>query len=158
MLAGKKIIAIGERDGVPGPVIADCLESAGLEIVFQVTECFVWTAAGAMSFENQGVIKRLADQYGPENLTVVLGNGEADGLEVFAETVTEGDPTYAGPLAGVSLKIPVYHVLEPELLALVPEKIRQEKLELPSMVIDVDPMRQVLQAARQRLYPFKPFK
>jgi glycine reductase len=41
MLAGKKIIAIGERDGVPGPVIADCLESAGLEIVFQVTECFV---------------------------------------------------------------------------------------------------------------------
>ena len=36
-----------------------------------------------MNFENQGVIKRLADQYGPENLTVVLGNGEANGVEVF---------------------------------------------------------------------------
>jgi hypothetical protein len=58
-----------------------------------------------MNFENQGVIKRLADQYGPENLAVVLGNGEASGVEVFAETVTEGDPSYAGPLAGV-FKIP----------------------------------------------------
>src|SRR5215510_9861125 len=70
-----------------------------------------------MNFENQGVIKRLADQYGPENLAVVLGNGEATGVEVFAETVTEGDPSYAGPLAGVSLKIPVYHVREGEALA-----------------------------------------
>ena len=101
MLNGKKVIAIGERDGVPGPVIAECLEGAGLEVVFQVTECFVRTAAGAMNFENQGVIKRLADQSGPENLAVVLGYGEASGVEVFAETVTEGDPSYAGPLAGV---------------------------------------------------------
>ena len=79
-----------------------------------------------MNFENQGVIKRLADQYGPENLTVVLGNGEANGVEVFAETVTQGDPSYAGPLAGVALKIPVYHVLEEEVLGQVPEKLREE--------------------------------
>jgi glycine reductase len=104
-----------------------------------------------MSFENQGVIKRLADQYGPENLAVVLGNGEVDGVEVFAETVTEGDPSYAGPLAGVSLKIPVYHVLEEEVMAAVPEAIREEKLQLSSLVIDVEPMRQVLQAAREKL-------
>ena len=41
MVKGKKIIAIGERDGVPGPVIAECVEGAGYEVVFQVTECFV---------------------------------------------------------------------------------------------------------------------
>ena len=41
MLSGKKIIAIGEMDGVPGAVIAECLEGAGLEVVFQATECFV---------------------------------------------------------------------------------------------------------------------
>lgn len=104
-----------------------------------------------MNFENQGVIKRLADQYGSENLAVVLGNGEANGVEVFAETVIEGDPSYAGPLAGVALKIPVYHVLEDEVMAVVPEAIRQEKLQLPSLVIDVEPMRQVLQAAREKL-------
>ena len=104
-----------------------------------------------MNFENQGVIKRLADQYGPENLAVVLGNGEASGVEVFAETVTDGDPSYAGPLAGVSLKIPVYHVLEEDVMAVVPETMREEKLQLSSLVIDVEPMRQVLQAAREKL-------
>ena len=35
MLNGKKVIAIGERDGVPGAVIAECLEGAGLEVVFR---------------------------------------------------------------------------------------------------------------------------
>ena len=104
-----------------------------------------------MNFENQGVIKRLADQYGPENLAVVLGNGEASGVEVFAETVTAGDPSYAGPLAGVSLKIPVYHVLEEDVMAVIPEAMREEKLQLSSLVIDVGPMRQVLQAAREKL-------
>src|SRR5512145_2935742 len=97
-----------------------------------------------MNFENQGVIKRLADQYGPENLAVVLGNGEANGVEVFAETVTQGDPSYAGPLAGVALKIPVYHVLEEEVMGVLPENLREEKLELSLLVIDVEPMHQVL--------------
>ncbi len=40
-LKGKKVIAIGDRDGVPGPAIAECLESAGAEMVFVTTECFV---------------------------------------------------------------------------------------------------------------------
>ena len=104
-----------------------------------------------MNFENQGIIKRLADQYGPENLAVVLGNGEANGVEVFAETVTQGDPTYAGPLAGVALKIPVYHVLEPEVVEVVPQTLRQEKLELSALVIDMEPMRQALEASRAKL-------
>jgi crotonobetainyl-CoA:carnitine CoA-transferase CaiB-like acyl-CoA transferase len=40
-LEGKKVIALGERDGVPGPAIADCMRSAGAEVVFVETECFV---------------------------------------------------------------------------------------------------------------------
>ncbi len=104
-----------------------------------------------MNFENQGVIKRLADQYGPENLTVVLGNSEANGVEVFAETVTEGDPSYAGPLAVVALKIPVYHVLEEEVIGAVPDQLREEKLQLSSLVIDMEPMHQVLEASRAKL-------
>jgi hypothetical protein len=104
-----------------------------------------------MNFENQEVIKRLADQYGPENLAVVLGNGEANGVEVFAETVTQGDPSYAGPLAGVALKIPVYHILEEEVVSVVPVSLREEKLQLSALVIDIEPMHHVLQAARQKL-------
>ena len=104
-----------------------------------------------MNFENQGVIKRLADQYGPENLAVVLGNGEANGVEVFAETVTEGDPSYAGPLAGVTLKIPVYHILEQEVMNEIPDHLRDEKLQLSALVIDIEPMHQVLKTARDKL-------
>jgi glycine reductase len=40
-LDGKKVIALGERDGVPGPAIATCVESAGADVVFVETECFV---------------------------------------------------------------------------------------------------------------------
>jgi glycine/sarcosine/betaine reductase complex component A len=40
-LDGKKVIALGERDGVPGPAIAACATSAGAEVVFVETECFV---------------------------------------------------------------------------------------------------------------------
>ena len=103
-----------------------------------------------MNFENQGVIKRLADQYGPENLTVILGNGEANGVEVFAETVTEGEPSYAGPLAGVALKYPSI-TYSREVMTVVPGNLRDEKLQLSLLVIDVEPMHQVLQASREKL-------
>jgi len=38
---GKKIIIIGDRDGIPGPAIEECLKSTGAEVVFSSTECFV---------------------------------------------------------------------------------------------------------------------
>ncbi len=41
MLKGKKVIIVGERDGVPGPAIAKCVEAAGGTIAFMTTECFV---------------------------------------------------------------------------------------------------------------------
>jgi glycine reductase len=41
MLEGKKVIAIGDRDGIPGPAIEACVISAGAEVVFASTECFV---------------------------------------------------------------------------------------------------------------------
>ena len=41
ILKGKKVIIIGDRAGIPGPAIAACAESAGAEVVFSSTECFV---------------------------------------------------------------------------------------------------------------------
>ena len=40
-LRGKRVIALGERDGVPGQAIADCVRTAGAEVVLAETECFV---------------------------------------------------------------------------------------------------------------------
>ena len=40
-LEGKKIIALGERDGVQGGAIIECAQSAGAEVVLEITSCFV---------------------------------------------------------------------------------------------------------------------
>lgn len=41
MLKGKKVIVVGERDGVPGPAIVNCVNAAGGKVIFQTTDCFV---------------------------------------------------------------------------------------------------------------------
>ena len=41
ILKDKKVVSIGDRDGVPGPAISACVESAGGEVIFASTECFV---------------------------------------------------------------------------------------------------------------------
>ncbi|KOR24383.1 hypothetical protein ND00_27400 [Clostridium sp. L74] len=41
LFEGKKVIIIGDRDGIPGPAIEKCIEGLGAEVVFSSTECFV---------------------------------------------------------------------------------------------------------------------
>ena len=41
ILKDKKAIIIGDRDGIPGPAIEECVKTAGAEIVYSSTECFV---------------------------------------------------------------------------------------------------------------------
>jgi hypothetical protein len=41
ILKDKKVIAIGDRDGIPGPAIEECAKTAGAEVIFASTECFV---------------------------------------------------------------------------------------------------------------------
>jgi betaine reductase len=41
MLDGKKIVVLGDRDGIPGQAIEACLAGKDLEVVFSVTSCFV---------------------------------------------------------------------------------------------------------------------
>jgi glycine reductase len=40
-IKGKKVIALGERDGIQGTAIAECARSAGAEVVLEMTHCFV---------------------------------------------------------------------------------------------------------------------
>lgn len=41
LLQDKKVVIIGDRDGIPGPAIALCAKTAGADVVFSSTECFV---------------------------------------------------------------------------------------------------------------------
>jgi|TARA_B100000315_G_C14448147_1_gene527805 betaine reductase len=89
-----------------------------------------------MDLENQAAIKKIADEVGADNLVVVLGM-PGEGLRLAAETLTTGDPSWAGPLAGVSLGLPVYHILEERVRNHVPEDIYAEKLQMMEMVLDL---------------------
>lgn len=40
-LSGKKVIAIGERDGVTGPSLDLLAEAAGAQVILSFTQCFV---------------------------------------------------------------------------------------------------------------------
>lgn len=40
-LQGKKVIALGERDGIPGTAIAALVATAGAEVVLTLTQCYV---------------------------------------------------------------------------------------------------------------------
>lgn len=138
ILKGKKIVIIGDRDGIPGQAIEECVKTAGGDIVFSSTECFVWTSAGAMDLENQKRVKEFAEKYGAENLVVILGAAEGEAAGLAAETVTNGDPTFAGPLTGVQLGLSVYHICEPEIKEEVDESVYDEQVSMMEMVLDVD--------------------
>ena len=91
-----------------------------------------------MDLENQKRVKEFAEQYGPENVVVLLGAAEGEASGLAAETVTAGDPTYAGPLTGVQLGLTVYHVCEPEVKEEFDEAVYDEQVSMMEMVLDVD--------------------
>ena len=36
-----KVIIIGDRDGIPGPAMEECIKDLPVEVVFSATQCFV---------------------------------------------------------------------------------------------------------------------
>ena len=69
---------------------------------------------------------------------VVLGTPTADSSKLFAITVTAGDPTWAGPLAGEALALPVFHITETEIKEQVNDSLYEEEVGLVEMVLETD--------------------
>ena len=111
-----------------------------------------------MDPENQGQVKTIAeraqkDNVPKSNILVVLGASDLDGVMITAETVTTGDPTFAGPLAGVSLGLPVYHILEPEVRAMIPEEVYEENVGIWTLAVEqekLDKIGQELKMLREK--------
>ena len=91
-----------------------------------------------MDLENQKRVLDLSKEHGAENVVVLLGAAEGEASGLAAETVTAGDPTFAGPLTGVSLGLTVYHVCEEEVKAEFDEAVYDEQVGMMEMVLDVD--------------------
>ena len=104
-----------------------------------------------MDLEVQGSLIKAVEQYGKDQIVVLLGSPDADSSDIYAETVTLGDPTYAGPLAGVALGLEVYHILEDEVKAAVPEEVYQEQVGLMELSLDKDGICEMMKTARARV-------
>lgn len=57
-------------------------------------------------------MKALAEQFGADELVLVLGLNQPFTLRILASTFKDGDPSYAGPLGGIALGLASYHVFE----------------------------------------------
>jgi hypothetical protein len=108
-----------------------------------------------MDLENQKRVKAAVDNYGAENVIVLLGAAEAEAAGLAAETVTNGDPTFAGPLAGVSLGLRVYHCVEDEFKNQVDPAVYQEQIGMMEMVLNVDEIVSEMKSMRDQFCKFK---
>jgi betaine reductase len=102
-----------------------------------------------MDMENQTTIKNLAEENGTDSLVVVLGATDLQGAEITAATVTAGDPSFTGPLAGASLRLPVFHILEPEVKNAVPQDVYAEQAGFMEMVVDTEEIGRVFKKIRE---------
>src|SRR5215470_11829748 len=91
-----------------------------------------------MDLEGQGRIQQVVKQRGTDNVIAVLGANSATAVEMTALTLKSGDPSYAGPLAGVALGVPSFHILEPEITKQIDPALYERELALPNLAMDVE--------------------
>ena len=103
-----------------------------------------------MDLQNQQRIKDAAEKFGAENVVVILGSSDAEGAEMYAETVTVGDPTFAGPLAGVSLGLPVYHIFDEVIKAEADPAAWEEQISMMEMVLDTETIAKAVAGVRDQ--------
>lgn len=103
-----------------------------------------------MDLENQKRVLEITEKYGAENVVVLLGASEGEASSLAAETVTAGDPTFAGPLAGVQLGLSVYHVCEEPVKAEFDPAVYDDQVGMMEMVLDVDDITNEMTAIREQ--------
>lgn len=103
-----------------------------------------------MDLENQKRVLNISEEFGPENVVVLLGASEAEAAGLAAETVTNGDPTWAGPLAGVQLGLTVYHICEDEIKSEVDAGVYDEQVGMMEMVMDVPSIHEEMESIRSQ--------
>lgn len=150
MLKGKKVIIIGDKDGVPGPVIEACVKSAGAEVIYNTTECFGCALASVINAELQEQILSLVQAYGKDNSIVLLGGSQVEITEQSAETLISGDSVYGGPMKGVALRLDVYHAMENEIKVEYDQAVYNEQCGVLEMILEVEELCSAVKNLRNR--------
>lgn len=88
------------------------------------------------------------DSNGSEGIVVLIGTPTADSSRLYALTVTEGDPAWAGPLAGVHLNLPVFHITESEIKEQIDPELYAAEVGVTEMVIERDEISKAMHEVR----------
>ena len=79
---------------------------------------------------------------------VLLGTPNAESTRLYALTVSDGDPSRAGPLAGIKLGLPVYHITEDMVKNQIAPEAYEEHVALMEMVLDSGAIAEAVQDVR----------
>lgn len=77
----------------------------------------------------------------------MFGVNEPQLLRIMTSTFREGDPSYAGALAGVALGLDCFHVLE--LKSEIPAAVWEEHMALEELQIEDENLEMILEAMRK---------
>ena len=88
------------------------------------------------------------ERVGADNLVVLLGTPTPESTKLYAMTVTEGDPAWAGALAGANLGLPAYHITEPEIKDQIDAAIYEAEVGLADMVLDTEEIVRAIKEVR----------
>jgi betaine reductase len=102
-----------------------------------------------MDLDDQATIQQVVDRVGSDDLVVLLGSPNPEAAELYAATVSLGDPTFAGPLAGIPLGLPVYHVLEPDVTDTLSPEMYEAQLQMSALTLDTEPIFEVVRRIRE---------
>jgi glycine reductase len=103
-----------------------------------------------MDLEEQDAIKRVAEGGEKDRMVVLLGTPTAGSTMMTAMTLTQGDPSYAGPLAGIPLGLPTYHILEDDVRQVVPADVYEREIGPLEFVLDRDAIIGALHRVREQ--------
>ncbi len=90
------------------------------------------------------------DRIGPENVMVLLGTPTPESTRLYAMTVDQGDPSWAGALAGSALGLPAYHIIEQEIKDQIDPSTYEAEVGLAEIVLDTDEIVKALSEVRRK--------
>ena len=81
---------------------------------------------------------------------MLLGTPTPESSRLYALTVTEGDPAWAGALAGTALALPVFHVTEDDVKAQVASDLYAQHVALVEIAVEGDAIRSAVREVREK--------
>lgn len=103
-----------------------------------------------MDLDSQEQILKLSETHGASSLVVIIGAPDPEAAEITAETVTTGDPSYAGALAGAQLGLDVYHILDDAIRNEVPDDVWEDQIGVMSDVLDATALATAVENMRKQ--------